>query len=60
MLADMRCPRCNWPVYGREEVRVVKRPVKAQATCQKCGCKVVRVDGERLGEKASSYEAAKA
>jgi len=40
ILLDLRCPKCNAPVYGREEVRIVKKVAKPEATCQKCKARV--------------------
>lgn len=49
MLADMRCPSCDSPISGHEEVAIVTTPVQAEAICQRCGLPVVRVEDEEIG-----------
>jgi hypothetical protein len=40
MLIDCRCPRCNRPVRGREEVAIVKSKTEHQKVKECPACKV--------------------
>ena len=41
MFYDKRCPKCNWPASGKEEVVVRNKALQQDhaVTCQKCKCR---------------------
>jgi hypothetical protein len=40
MIVDYRCPECNYPVRGRQEVICRKTPPPKSCTCPQCGAPV--------------------
>lgn len=55
MILDTRCPRCNQPVQGRQEVIITAAARKA-VTCPKCKTKLTLQAADDLG--ARSYAVA--
>lgn len=52
VMLDYRCPKCNEPVVGHEEVKHVKR-LPAVKQCQNCKTKVrIQHTEEDLGPEA--------
>lgn len=40
MILDLRCPACNWPVIGHDEVVIVEKIPDLPGNCPKCHTKI--------------------
>lgn len=55
MIVDYRCPKCDRPLVGKQDVVTLKRKPKREVTCPHCGSTVVR--SEKVGDLGElSYE----
>lgn len=58
ILLDLRCPKCNSPVYGKQDVKHVAKIAKPRVNCQRCKTVVVATEpvNEDIGLEAHYTE----